>query len=74
MTNGRLLRYRYCQRKQQDRPWERVEAEMYFNAVVNAGIVTIIEVTRGDVIRQFLGSHCCGAEKPSFWQGIWLAI
>ena len=64
-TNGRLLRYRYCQRKQQETPWERVQAEMYFNAAVSARIVTIIEVTRGDVIKQFLGSHSCGAEKPS---------
>ena len=31
---------------------ERVQVEMYSDAALNAGIVTIIEVTRGDVIKQ----------------------
>jgi len=32
---------------------ERVQVEMYSEASLNAGIVTIIEVTRGDTIKQF---------------------
>jgi hypothetical protein len=44
---------------------------MYSN---NAGIVTIIEVTRGDVIKQFWEASPAEQKNPSFWQGIWLAI
>lgn len=60
---------------------ERVQVGMYFNAAVNVGIDTMIEVTRGDLIKQFgeaspVGQKNLPSGKVSGWPSdhLWLRV